>query len=209
MGFKNRLEAGRRLGGALMSHRGPDLLILALPRGGVPVGSEVARTLEAPLDVLIVRKVGVPWAPELAAGAVAAGGVLVLNQRVLRELPLAVDELESAVHAEQAEVARRERVYRGTRPLPEVTGKTVILVDDGLATGSTMRAAVQVMRKLSAGKIVVAVPVAPEGTVRELRKEADEVVVLEMPSPFVAVGQAYSDFSQLTDREVHALLDAA
>lgn len=207
MFFEDRYQAGRLLAEALLEFRDrPEVLVLALPRGGVPVAREVARTLHAPLDVLVVRKVGVPWNPEFALGAVASGGALVLNERAAEQLDISRDELAQLVAVQQQEVTRREHAFRGPRPPLQLTDRTVLLVDDGLATGSTMRAAVQAARQLGAGWIVVAVPVAPPETLAALKREADQVVCLDSPEFFYAVGAFYADFAQVSDREVSVLL---
>lgn len=185
----------------------PDVLVLALPRGGVPVAFEVAGALRAPLDVFLVRKLGVPGHEELAMGAIASGGVRVINHEVVDYLNVSRDVINSVAQKEQQELQRRESVYRSARPLPDVRGKTVILVDDGLATGSSMKAAVLALRQRQPAKIVVAVPVAAPSICRELQREADEVVCAMTPEPFQAVGSWYQDFSQTTDDEVRALLD--
>jgi predicted phosphoribosyltransferase len=205
--FRDRREAGRLLAARLAHYRGrPDVLVLALPRGGVPVGYEVARALGAPLDVFLVRKLGVPGHEELAMGAVASGGVQVLNDDVIAGLGLSERVVAAVTARELQELERRERLYRGARPPREVHGRTVILVDDGLATGATMRAAIHALRRRGAARIVVAVPVAPLPTCAELRAEADEVVCLFTPEPFFAVGLWYEDFTQTSDDEVRALL---
>ncbi|HLI27301.1 MAG TPA: phosphoribosyltransferase [Chloroflexota bacterium] len=205
--FRDRREAGRLLAARLAHYRGrPDVLVLALPRGGVPVGYEVARALGAPLDVFLVRKLGVPGHEELAMGAVASGGVQVLNDDVIAGLGLSERVVAAVTARELQELERRERLYRGARPPHEVHGRTVILVDDGLATGATMRAAIHALRSRGAARIVAAVPVAPPPTCAELRAEADEVVCLVTPEPFLAVGLWYEDFTQTSDDEVRALL---
>jgi putative phosphoribosyl transferase len=185
------------------------LLVLGLPRGGIPVAYEVARGLGAPLDVFLVRKLGVPGQEELAMGAIATGGVRVVNHDVVRALGIPPDVLDRAAAEEARELERRERSYRGDRPEPQVDGRTVILVDDGLATGSSMRAAVAALRQLGPARSVVAVPVAAPSTCEELRREVDEVVCFATPEPFMAVGRFYDDFSQTTDEEVRELLAAA
>jgi len=205
--FSDRREAGRFLAGKLTDYADrPDVLVLALPRGGVPVGFEVAKALHAPLDVFLVRKLGLPGREELAMGAIASGGVRVLNEDVVRALRVPSDVLETVAEAEQEELNRRERMYRGDRPLPDVRCRTVILVDDGLATGSTMRAAVVALRRRAPARIVVAVPVGAAETCREFHEVADDVICAVMPEPFAAVGLWYGDFSQTTDEEVHDLL---
>ena len=205
--FANRREAGRILASLLMkyAHR-DDVIVLALPRGGVPVGFEVARALNVPLDVFIVRKLGVPGHDELAMGAIATGGVRVLNDDVVISLELEPEVIDAVAAREEKELARRERLYRGARPAPDVHGRTVILVDDGLATGSTMRAAVAALRKQGPARIVVAVPVAAPETCEEFKTEVDEAVCAATPRMFNGVGRWYEDFSQTSDEEVHELL---
>ena len=208
--FRDRHEAGRALAGLLEHYRGrDDVLVLALPRGGVPVAYEVATALGAPLDVFLVRKLGVPGHEELAMGAIASGGVVVLNDDVVRDMGITTEALRRVADQEARELLRRERAYRGDRPMPEIAGKVVILVDDGLATGSSMRAAIQALRTLGPARIVVAVPAAPESTCRELAAEVDEVVCATTPSPFFAVGGSYWDFTQTADDEVRKLLREA
>ncbi len=184
-------------------------MVLALPRGGVPVGYEVAKQLSAPLDVFVVRKLGVPGYEELAMGAIASGGVLVLNQEVVKQLGLSQSVINAIASKEREELARRERLYRGDRPPVEVVGRTVILVDDGLATGSTMRAAVAGLKARGPSRIIIGVPIAVPSTCKELASEVDDIVCAITPEPFYAVGVWYSDFSQTTDEEVRELLEAA
>ncbi len=205
--FRDRTDAGRQLAARLTHYAGrDDVLVLALPRGGVPVGYEVAESLGAPLDVFLVRKLGTPGHEELAMGAIASGGVRVLNDQVVRMLRPS-DAVIARVEAEERrELDRREREYRGGRPPLDVRGKTVILVDDGLATGSTMRAAVAAIRKLGPARVVVAVPVGAAETCEEFEGEADEAICAREPDPFYAVGAWYGDFSQTTDDEVKELL---
>lgn len=209
--FRNRVDAGRRLAAELRNYEDrPEVIVLALPRGGVPVGFEVTSALHAPLDVFVVRKLGLPWHEELAMGAIAtstSGTVRVVDQDLIRTARVTEAELERVTEHERAELVRREHLYRGDRPFPELKGKTVILVDDGLATGSTMRAAVAALRQESPGRIVVAVPVAAPETCNAFRDLADETICAETPEPFTAVGQWYSDFSPTTDDEVHELLE--
>jgi predicted phosphoribosyltransferase len=208
--FRDRAEAGRRLAEELARYRDrPDVLVLALPRGGVPVAFEVARALQAPLDVFVVRKLGVPGHEELAMGAIASGGVRVLNQDVVRGLGIPDEVIDRVAAAEQRELERREQLYRGERPPADSSGKTVILIDDGLATGSTMRAAVAALRRLGPARIVVAVPIAAAHTCAEFREDVDQIVCSVTPEPFYAVGLWYQDFSQTTDEEVRDLLERA
>jgi predicted phosphoribosyltransferase len=183
--------------------------VLALPRGGVPVASEVARALNAPLDVFLVRKLGVPGQEELAMGAIATGGVRVLNEDVVRALQIPDEVIDAVAETQWRELGRRERSYRDDRPPPDVRGRTVILIDDGLATGSTMRAAVAALRQQGPARVVVAVPVASASTCEEFRDEVDDVVCAHTPEPFYAVGSWYRDFTQTSDEEVRALLDQA
>src|SRR6202521_3551535 len=186
--FRDRREAGRLLAGKLAAYANrPDVLVLALPRGGVPVAYEVARALRAPLDVFVVRKIGVPGYEELAMGAVATGGVRVLNEQLVTRLGIPDHLIEAVAAREQKELARRERLYRGNRPLPDVRGQTVILVDDGLATGATMHAAIQALRHQNPASIVVAVPTASPEACEEMRVEADDVICAVTPEPFHAV----------------------
>lgn len=208
--FHDRVEAGRVLAERLAPYANrPDVLVLALPRGGVPVAYEVARALHAPLDVFVVRKLGIPGHEELAMGAVATGGIRVINQQVVRALRIPDSVIEAVADWEERELERRERLYRGERPPPDVRGRTVILVDDGLATGSTMIAAVKALRQQQPARIVVAVPIASRDTCDLLRNEVDEVVCAVTPEPFYAVGLWYQDFSQTTDEEVRELLGLA
>jgi predicted phosphoribosyltransferase len=208
--FRNRCHAGSVLSQKLKGYDNRnDVLVLGLPRGGVPVAHEVAMALRAPLDVFIVRKLGVPGHEEYAMGAIASGGVQVLNEALVKELMLGTTEIDAVVQREQLELARRERLYRGERPLPDLRGRTALVVDDGMATGATMRAAVKALRALKAGRIVVAVPVGAADTCAALRKEADKVVCAATPEPFRAVGAWYEDFSQTCDDEVRELLAAS
>jgi putative phosphoribosyl transferase len=208
--FRDRREAGRQLAEALARYAGqPGVLVLALPRGGVPVGYEVARVLQAPLDVMLVRKLGVPGHEELAMGAIASGGVRIVSNEVVSTLGIDEREIAAVAAAEEAELDRRERAYRNGRAAPDVRGRTVILVDDGLATGSTMRAAAAALRAQGTKRLVVAVPVAPPETCEAMRSEVDEVICAREPEPFLAVGVWYEDFSQTTDDEVRELLRRA
>ncbi len=208
--FPNRIEAGRLLAEKLEKYAGrDDVIVLGLPRGGVPVANEVAKRLHAPLDVFIVRKLGVPGFEELAAGAIASGGVRVLKEVVMRAIPHAEQAIEAVTARETTELQRREQTYREGRPGPDLRDRIAILVDDGLATGATMRAAVKALRQCRAAKIVVAVPVGPPDTCHEIEAEADETICLNMPEFFQAVGQYYEDFSQTTDENVRELLTSA
>lgn len=208
--YTNRANAGRGLARRLEAYRGkPDLLVLALPRGGVPVAFEVANHLDAPLDIYLVRKLGVPGQEELAFGAIASGGVRVLNRDVIYRTGLDEQGIEAIAEREQKEIERREGAYRQNRPPLEVADRTVILIDDGLATGATMLAAARAIRKQQPARLVVAVPVAAAETCDYFRKEVDEIVCAETPRPFRAVGEWYEDFSQTTDEEVQGLLARA
>ena len=209
--FRDRDDAGRALAERLAQVLQPpataaDALVLALPRGGLPVARHVADGLRLPLDVLIVRKLGVPGQPEFAMGAIASGGLRVLNDDVVRLLGISPEAIDRVARAEAEELARRDRLYRGHRPPPPIAGRTVIVVDDGLATGATMRAAVRALRTRTPSRLVVAVPVAAADTADSLRDEADEVVAVATPEPFVAVGRWYRDFDQVSDAEVRQLL---
>jgi putative phosphoribosyl transferase len=208
--FRNRREAGERLAEKLSAYAGrSDLVVLALPRGGVPVAFEVAKALHAPLDVFLVRKLGVPGHEELAMGAIASGGVNVINSSVVDALGLSEDIIDAVASWEKAELEKRERLYRNDRPAPEVRGRTVILVDDGLATGSSMRAAAVALRQRQPARIAVAVPTASPDVCEEFRGEVDDVICASTPSPFLAVGYWYDDFTQTTDEEVRELLERA
>jgi predicted phosphoribosyltransferase len=208
--FRDRQDAGRQLAAVLESYAGrSDTLVLGLPRGGVPVAHEVARALRAPLDVFLVRKLGVPGHEELAMGAIATGGVRVLNEEVLTALDISDDVIDAVAAEQQRELERRERAYRDGRPLPTIRGRVVILIDDGLATGATMRAAVAALRKQHPAAVVVAVPVASPQVCEEFQPLVDDIVCAHTPEPFHAVGLWYRDFSQTTDEEVHDLLAAA
>jgi predicted phosphoribosyltransferase len=205
--FRDRREAGRLLAAKLTAYANrPDVIVLALPRGGVPVADEVARALGAPLDVFVVRKLGVPGSEELAMGAVATGGVRVLNDQLVNRLGIPDHLIDAVAVREGQELARRERLYRGGRPLLDVRDRTVILVDDGLATGATMHAAIAALRQLHPARIVVAVPTASPETCEEMRAEVDDVICAITPEPFQAVGRWYQDFAQTTDEEVQDLL---
>ena len=208
--FKDRRDAGRKLAQELSAHAGrSDVIVLALPRGGVPVAYEVARALNAPLDIFIVRKLGLPGHEELAIGAIASGGVRVLNHDIVQALKVPQTLIDMLTRQELQELERRERAYRGDRPPPEVRGRTVILVDDGLATGASMRAAVAALGAQNPARIVVAVPTAAPETCQAFESEVDEIVCAMTPEPFYGVGRWYEDFSQTTDEEVRALLEQA
>jgi putative phosphoribosyl transferase len=206
--FANRPEAGHELALALRKYANRnDVIVLAAPRGGVPVGFEVATELQAPLDVFVLRKLGVPGREELAFGAIASGGVRILNRDIIEGFGITGLDIERATRVETQELQRREQAYRGGRSPLDVSGRTVILVDDGVATGSTMRAAIRALQQMNPARIVIAVPVVPPATRDLLQGEADELVCLETPKPFYGVGQFYTDFSQVSDEEVKGLLD--
>ena len=205
--FRDRSDAGKKLARELLRYAGRgDVIVLALPRGGVPIGFEIARALGVPLDVFVVRKLGLPFHEELAMGAIASGGARLLNDEVIDMYAISDDEIDRVVESETRELERRERLYRGDRPFPHLRNRTVILVDDGLATGSTMRAAVMALREENPERIVVAVPVAASDTCDAFRDGSDEIICLETPEPFGAVGLWYHNFDQISDEEVHALL---
>ena len=208
--FSDRIQAGRLLGQALLHYRErQDVVVLALPRGGVPVAFEVVKAINASLDLMLVRKLGTPGQEELAMGAIAWGGVRVLNPDIIGSLGISAETIDAVANREGKELERRQRAYRGDRPPPQVQGRCVILVDDGLATGATMRSAVKALRQQHPARIVVAVPVAPPDTVETLRHEADEVVCLATPEPFMAIGRWYLEFPQTSDDEVKDLLQRA
>lgn len=210
MRFPNRIQAGRLLAKKLTKYADrEDAIVLAIPRGGVPVAFEVAKALHVPLDVFICRKLGVPMQEELALGAVASGGVRVLNDNLIGFLGIPPERIERIAGLQQRELERRERAYRGERPPLEVQGKTAILIDDGVATGASMLAAITALRRLEPARIVVAVPVATLSTIERLKREADEVICVDSPQEFYAIGQFYEDFSQTTDEEVCDLLHGA
>lgn len=206
--FRDRMDAGRSLA-KMLANYGPDTLVLALPRGGVPVAFEVATALGAPLDVFLVRKLGAPGHEELAMGAIASGGTRVLNHDVIRSLHVSEREIAAVVAREEHELSRREHLYRGERTLPEIEGRTVILIDDGVATGATMQAAILALRQQHPTRLIVAVPVGAPDTCELLRKEADEVVCVATPEPFYGVGRWYEMFPQISDEEVRELLSRA
>jgi predicted phosphoribosyltransferase len=208
--FRDRREAGMLLAKALRAYASdPNVIVLGLPRGGIPVAYEIARRLAVPLDSYGVRKIGAPGNEELALGAIGSDGAAYLNPEVVAALRIPRWQIDSAVARERHELMRREKLYRGDRPRPRVAGKTVILVDDGVATGASMHAAVESLRVQRPARIVVAIPVAPIETVATLRGEVDEVVCAITPEPFIAVGAAYAEFAQVGDDEVRALLDPA
>jgi predicted phosphoribosyltransferase len=206
--FRDRTDAGKHLAATLAKYANrTDVLVLALPRGGVPVAYEVAKEIGAPLDVFLVRKLGVPGHEELAMGAIASGGVRVINEDIVSYLGIPEEVIDAVAEVEQRELERREVAYRGDRSPPDVNGRIVILIDDGLATGSTMRAAAAALRKQHPARIVVAVPVSSPETCNEFRSEVDEIVCAVTPEPFRGVGMWYRDFSQTTDEEVRELLE--
>ena len=208
--YRDRIDAGKQLAARLSDYANrDDILVLALPRGGVPVAYEVAKALHARLDIFLVRKLGVPGHEELAMGAIATGGVRVLNDDVVDYLRIPGEVIDAVAADELRELERRERAYRGDRPEPKVRGKTVILIDDGLATGSTMRAAVKALRQQDPARIVVAVPVSAPETCDEYRMGVDEIICGKTPEPFMGVGMWYRDFSQTTDEEVREILARA
>ena len=208
--FRDRTEAGRLLAAKLRAYANrQDVLVVALPRGGVPVGFEVAKALHAPLDVFVVRKLGVPGQEELAMGAITSGGVRVLNNPIVEALDIPESQIESVAAEQQRELERRERLYRGSRAAPEIRDRTVIVVDDGIATGTTMRAAVSALRKQQPARVIVAVPIAPVSTVLEWKAGGEEVICLRAAEPFGALGAWYEDFTQISDAEVCELLQEA
>lgn len=205
--FENRRQAGELLARRLSAYRGRnDVLVLALPRGGVPVGAVIAKELSVPLDIMLVRKLGLPGRKEYAMGAIASGGKCVLQAEVLSALDISPETIESVAQREMQEIRRREELYRAGRPAPQLRERVVILVDDGLATGSTMQVAVHVVREANPARLIIAVPVAPAEACEKLKAEADEIICLRMPSPFYAVGNWYENFEQTTDDEVKMLL---
>ena len=208
--FDDRVDAGRKLAEKLRAYANrDDVIVLGIPRGGVPVAFVVAESLNAPLDVFLSRKLGVPGQEELAFGAVATGGVRVLDQELIEAVGVSKAEIEEITRKVRAELERRERIFRGDRPPLDVKGKVAILIDDGIATGSSMRAAINALRQHNPARIVVAIPVAPLSTCRRLRSEVDEVVCVDTPESFYAIGQFYADFSQVADDEVTSLIHRA
>jgi putative phosphoribosyl transferase len=207
MVFDHRADAGRKLAARLSAYaKRKDVIVLGIPRGGVPVAFEVAKALEAPLDVFLSRKLGVPGQEELAFGAVASGDVRVLDQQIIEAVGVSKQQIEETTQNVKKELERRERIFRGSRPPLKVEGLTVLLVDDGIATGSSMRAAIRALRQMKPARVVVAVPVAPVSTCNRLQHEVDELVCLHMPESFFAIGQFYADFSQVPDEDVTGLL---
>jgi predicted phosphoribosyltransferase len=207
--FADRAEAGRLLAAELATLKLPsNAIVLALPRGGLPVGLEVAKMLRAPLDVVIVRKLGVPWQPELAMGAIASGSIQTLDQDVIRALGISREEIDAVIDKEKTELERREKLYRKSRPTLDLRGRTVLLVDDGLATGSTMLVAARYVRSLKPGRTLIAVPVASVQACQRLKEEADDCICLATPESFGAVGEWYADFPQVNDSEVQRFLEA-
>lgn len=204
--WRDRREAGKQLGEALKEFKGKKITVLAIPRGGVVVGDEVARSLDAALDIVVPRKIGAPFNPELAIGAIAADGSRVLDKGLIERLGVSRDYLESEIQAQMAEIKRRMKKYRGMRPPLDVKGKTVIVVDDGVATGATTMAAIKFLRNKKPKELVLAIPVGPPETAEKLRKEVDKLICLSVPSLFYAVGQFYDQFGQTTDEEVMAIL---
>lgn len=209
MTFRDRSDAGRRLAKALSEYKGQNAVVLALPRGGVPVAAEVAAALKAPLDLILVRKIGVPTQPELAMGAVVDGAepIIVRNEDVIELTGTTEDEFDAARARELAEIERRRQLYIGERARAEIAGQVVIVIDDGIATGATTRAALQAIRNRKPKELVLAVPVAPGDTIAKLRREVDTVICLETPELFGAIGYFYADFRQVSDREVVAILE--
>ncbi|MEX1133944.1 MAG: alpha/beta fold hydrolase [Acidimicrobiia bacterium] len=207
--FRDRIEAGRQLAEHLLHLKDQDVVVLGLPRGGVPVAHQVALALDAPLDVIVVRKLGVPYQPELAMGAIGEEGVRIIDPHIVSMAGVSAEELAEVERAERAELDRRARLFRGGRPREPLQGRVAVIVDDGIATGSTARAAAQVARELGAARVVVATPVAPREVRARLGRDADEVIVVETPEPFYAIGQFYLDFSQTADEEVTAILERA
>jgi putative phosphoribosyl transferase len=206
--FQDRAQAGRLLGAALVARKlATNTIVVALPRGGVPVGAKIAEALKAPLDVMVVRKLGVPWQPELAMGAIA-GGTRVLDEQLIRDLRISVEDVEAVVARETREMERREKLYRNGLPAPDLGGRIVVLVDDGLATGSTMVSAARHVRGVHPQRLIIAVPVGSSQACRWLRREADECICLTEPEPFFAVGEWYADFRQVTDAEVQGYLSS-
>ena len=207
--FVDRADAGRRLASRLQHLGEEPVVVLGLPRGGIPVAVEIARALDAPLDVIVVRKLGVPFQPELAMGAIGEGGVRVVNEDVVRNLPISAEDLAAVEARERVELERRAQRFRGSRPRIPLEGRTALVVDDGLATGSTAHAACRVARAQGASRVVLAVPVAPQGWTARMGDAADELIALETPASFLAIGRFYDDFSQTSDTEVLRCLERA
>jgi putative phosphoribosyl transferase len=209
MAFRDRSDAGRKLGEELERFAEEDVIVLGMPRGGVEVAFEVARSLEAPLDVVVIRKLGAPANPEFGFGAIGPNGLRILDDQSVRMLGLSEEDIERVAEREREELERRLEEYRGERTMPDMEGKTLIVVDDGAATGGSARAAVRALKEMDPGKLILALAVAPPDTAEELRQEVDELICLETPSAFMAVGQWYSNFSQTTDEQVVELLKRA
>ena len=208
--FENRRDAGKQLAKELSEFKGQnDAIVLGLPRGGIPVAYEVAKALELPLDVFIVRKLSVPGQPELAMGAIASGDIKVMNESVVRNAGISDQQIEEVAHKEKEELKKREKAYRGARPDIDLQGKTVLIVDDGLATGASMRAAISALREHNPKKIIAAIPTAPRDTCQEFESEVDQIICLRTPSPFWGVGGSYQNFSQTTNEEVRTFLNKA
>jgi putative phosphoribosyl transferase len=207
--FADRRDAGRKLAARLASYAAQQPVVIGLPRGGLPVAAEVAKRLGAPLDVIVVRKLGAMWQPELGIGAIAEGGIRILNDAILAEVGMSHEDVEEVTTREREELERRVSRYRGNRQPMSVAGRPVILVDDGLATGYTARAAIEALRRRGAGRVILAVPVAPLDSVRELQSVADEVIAIETPTWFLAIGEWYEDFTQTSDEDVASILAAA
>jgi len=208
--FENRRDAGKQLAKELSEFKGQnDAIVLGLPRGGIPVAYEVAKALELPLDVFIVRKLGVPGQPELAMGAIASGDIKVMNESVVRNAGISDQQIEEVAQKEKEELKKREKAYRGARPDIDLQGKTVLIVDDGLATGASMRAAISALREHNPKKIIAAIPTAPRDTCQEFESEVDQIICLRTPSPFWGVGGSYQNFSQTTNEEVRTFLNKA
>lgn len=206
--FTDRKQAGKKLANELQKYKNRDkVVVLGLPRGGVPVAYQVAKELNAHLDVFVVQKIGVPTHPELAMGAIASGGVKVTNENVIRQAGVSEEQIEEVVQEEKQELERREKLYRGSRPDIDLEGKTVILVDDGMATGASMRAALKALKKHNPEKVIIAVPTAPKDSCEEFRSKVDKMICLQTPTPFWGVGGSYQDFSQTTNQEVRELLE--
>jgi putative phosphoribosyl transferase len=208
--LRNRTEAGQLLAKRLQAYANcPDVLVMGLPRGGVPVAFEIAKGLNAPLDICIVRKLGVPGQPELAMGAIALEGKRKMNREIVHQFHISEDAIDAVISLEQPELERRDKIYRGSRPLPEIQGRTIVLVDDGVATGATMQVVIEMIQAQAPEYLIVAIPVAPLSVYATLCKLVDEVVCLLIPEPFFSIGQWYEDFTQVSDAQVRELLEQA